>query len=209
MPGYKKYFHSVLNKYYPGKGEYLIRQIDIDFESVQPDISFSKSSKNPVDRRMEIAGYFLSTIKILDGEGVGFEEIKKIATEIALEYVKPKNRVHLFLKKLPAKIVGTKMGNLLLNYFSAKLSGNDHPDGFKVNLLTKKEETLGFGYGFDIIECGICKLFRKHNYQKFVPILCEVDHITSDMAGLTLIRTGTIANGAAKCDFRFRKKQLS
>lgn len=37
-----------------------------------------------------------------------------------------------------------------------------HPDGFRVNMLTDKAETLGFGYGFDIMECGICKLFKKH-----------------------------------------------
>lgn len=81
-----------------------------------------------------------------------------------------------------------------------------HPDGFRVNMLTDKAETLGFGYGFDIMECGICKLFKKHNYQKYTPILCEVDHITSNLAGLTLIRTGTIANGATTCDFRFKKQ---
>ncbi|MDB5014511.1 MAG: hypothetical protein JWQ25_2713, partial [Daejeonella sp.] len=52
---------------------------------------------------------------------------------------------------------------------------------------------------------GICKLFNKHNYQKYSAILCEVDEITSALAGLELIRKGTIARGATKCDFRFKK----
>lgn len=59
---------------------------------------------------------------------------------------------------------------------------------------------------FDILECGICKLFKKHNYEKYSSILCEVDEITSRLAGLKLIRTGTIALGAKKCDFRFKKE---
>ena len=46
---------------------------------------------------------------------------------------------------------------------------------------------------------------KKHNYQKYASILCEVDEITSSLAGLKLIRTGTITNGAKKCDFRFQK----
>ena len=41
-----------------------------------------------------------------------------------------------------------------------------------------------------------------------ISILCEVDEITSALAGLKLVRTGTIANGAKKCDFRFIKKRI-
>ncbi|MBL7784508.1 MAG: L-2-amino-thiazoline-4-carboxylic acid hydrolase, partial [Chitinophagales bacterium] len=44
----------------------------------------------------------------------------------------------------------------------------------------------------------MCKLFQKHDYSKYASILCEVDEITSGLAGLQLIRTGTIANGAKK-----------
>ena len=58
-------------------------------------------------------------------------------------------------------------------------------------------------FGFDIVECAIVKLFRKHGAGRYVPILCEVDELTSAMAGLELRREGTIANGAARCDFRF------
>ncbi len=35
-------------------------------------------------------------------------------------------------------------------------------------------------------------------------ILCEVDKLTSSLAGLEMVRSGTIANGAAKCDFRWK-----
>lgn len=51
----------------------------------------------------------------------------------------------------------------------------------------------------------ICKLFQKHGAGRYAAILCEVDKLTSSLAGLELIRSGTIANGAAKCDFKFRK----
>jgi hypothetical protein len=34
-----------------------------------------------------------------------------------------------------------------------------------------------------------------------------VDYITSEIAGLTLLRTNTIANGGARCDFRFACKK--
>ena len=56
---------------------------------------------------------------------------------------------------------------------------------------------------FDILECGICKIFARHGFSKYAFLLCEVDYITSALAGLQLVRMGTIANGAEKCDFRF------
>ena len=80
-----------------------------------------------------------------------------------------------------------------------------HPEGFVARVITDKKMTHGLGYGIDIIEGGICKLFNKHNGQKYASILCEVDKITSGLAKLELIRTGTIAIGSSKCDFRFKK----
>ncbi|MES1225940.1 MAG: L-2-amino-thiazoline-4-carboxylic acid hydrolase, partial [Bacteroidota bacterium] len=95
---------------------------------------------------------------------------------------------------------------ILLKTFNKRVSNNENVNGFVATIITGKNETYGFGYGVDILECGICKLFNKHNYQKFSSILCEVDEVTSALAGLKLIRTGTIALGAKKCDFRFKKE---
>jgi L-2-amino-thiazoline-4-carboxylic acid hydrolase len=203
---YKKHFQKILTKHFPQKGNVLRSRIDIAFADIQKDIGFSINPKNPMDKRMQIAGYFLATIKVLDNEQIDFEGIRNIVIEIAHEYVRPKNKIQAFLKQLPVKMMGTVFSDVLLNYLKKKVAIKGHPDGFVVNMLTDKAETLGFGYGFDIIECGICKLFAKHHYQKYTPILCEVDHITSHLAGLTLVRTGTIANGATTCDFRFKKQ---
>jgi hypothetical protein len=114
--------------------------------------------------------------------------------------------VQKWLKQLPPKLVGWKITGGLINIFNKKVSVKGNPDGFRAVILTDKSETYGLGYGVDILECGICKLFQKHDAGKYAPILCEVDKVTSALAGLELIRHGTIANGADKCDFRFRKK---
>ena len=90
------------------------------------------------------------------------------------------------------------MGQVLIKSFHKKASVNAHPDGFVAHIITDRQETYGLGYGIDIVECGICKLFQKHHYGKYATILCEVDEITSGLAGLQLIRTGTIARGAEK-----------
>jgi hypothetical protein len=34
--------------------------------------------------------------------------------------------------------------------------------------------------------------------------MCRIDYLTTSFKGIELIRTDTIANGADKCDFRYR-----
>jgi hypothetical protein len=141
----------------------------------------------------------------LDEKGESFDDIRKICLEIVTEYVRPKNKFQQLLKRLPVLMTNTLLAAVIINVFNKRINHNPNPEGFVANIITDKAETYGLGYGFDILECGICKLFPKHNYNEYASILCEVDEITSGFAGLKLIRTGTIANGAKKCDFRFKK----
>jgi hypothetical protein len=205
MDNFKKYFLQAIRKNYPKESTELITETENHFSQISKDTRFAATSKNPIDRRLDFSAYFLALVKTLDERGESFERIREICLEIVIEYVKPKNKFQQFLKKLPPKMIGTGVADILLKAFSKKVGQNDNPEGFIANIITDKNETYGFGYGVDIIECGICKLFKKHQYEKYASILCEVDKVTSGLAGLELIRTGTIANGATKCDFRFRR----
>ncbi len=206
MKGYRKYFVNGAGKNFPGSAGAIINETDQNFNSISADTSFAATSNNPIDSRLDFPAYFLSFIKVLDKKGESFETIRKISLEIVLDYVRPKNKFQQLLKKLPAKIIPSRLGSLFLKRFNERVSKNPHPNGFIANIITDKKKTFGLGYGVDIIECGICKLFNKHNFQKYASILCEVDAVTADLAGLQMIRSGTIALGAKKCDFRWIRK---
>lgn len=205
MDNYRKYFIKSLTDNYPEEFDLVISNTDHHYKNISVDTTFAKTSTNPMDKRLDFSSYFLALIKTLDERGETFENIREICIEIVTEYVKPKSKVQELFKRLLPKLTNTWGGQLLIKSFHKRISVNSNVDGFKANIITNKKETFGLGYGIDIIECGICKLFQKHNYQKYASILCEVDEITSSMAGLKLIRNGTIANGAKKCDFRFKK----
>ncbi|HEU4858559.1 MAG TPA: L-2-amino-thiazoline-4-carboxylic acid hydrolase [Chitinophagaceae bacterium] len=206
MAKYKKYFITTIKRRFPGHADEIIAGTNDHYKVISVDTAFVASSGNPIDKRLDFCAYFLALIKTLDKRGENFETTRKICLEIVTEYVKPKNQFQQFVKRLPAKLVNTWLATFLLGEFDKRVSKNANPDGFIANIITDKQETLGLGYGIDILECGICKLFKKHNYQKYAAILCEVDALTSDLAGLKLIRTGTIALGAPKCDFRWERK---
>lgn len=198
---FKKHFRQELERRYPAE---ILPEIEKRFAAIYPDISFARTSSNPMDRRLEFCAYFLATIKALEARGAAFEEIRNVCVNIAESSVRPSNAWQRWLRRLPALLMGTPVALLAARIMDAKAGKKGHPDGFLVRMITSPGETNGLRYGFDILECGICTLFEKHQARKYVPILCDVDKLTSTLAGLEMVRTGTIATGAAKCDFRFK-----
>ena len=204
---YRKYFSQALQKNYPARFEEIIAEANRLYAHISKDTAFARASANPMDRRLDFAAYFLAMIQALEKQGEPFERIKTICLEVAEAYVMPKNRLQRWLKRVPARLVSFRPMGLFLKSLGRKVAERGHPDGFVARVLADKGETYGLGYGIDILECGICKLFRKRQAEHYASILCEVDKITSAMAGLQLIRSGTIAHGAPKCDFRFVKAE--
>lgn len=205
MARYKKYFLKALKNHFPTTENALMSTLERHYRVISKDTYFAASSSNPIDRRLDFCAYFLALIQTLDEKGESFETIRKISLEVVLEYVKPKNKLSEWAKRIPLKLLQLSFSSFLLAFFNKKISKKGNEAGFLAHIITDKKETYGLGYGIDIIECGICKLFKKHNFQKYTSILCEVDEVTSGLAGLKLIRTSTIALGATKCDFRFVK----
>jgi hypothetical protein len=205
MTRYKRYFKKTIKNHFPDRFTNLMMEINREYQDIAVDTRFAATSRNPLDKRLDFCAYFLALIKTLDKAGESFETIRVICLEIVIDYVRPKNKVHAFWKRFLPKLVNTPMARIGLRFLNKRVSQNTNPQGFVAHIITDKQKTYGLGYGFDILECGICKLFKKHNYEKYASILCEVDKVTSGLAGLELIRTGTIANGAKTCDFRFKK----
>src|SRR5690606_12091588 len=175
MSNYIKYFHTHVQKTYPSDFKEIILFTESHYKEIAADIAFVKTSGNPVDKRLDFCAYFLSMIKTLDQRNIAFEDIRQLCLEITIDYVQPRNKLHAFIKKLIPKLTNTFPGKMMIKMFAKKVGQNASTDGFIANIITDKDQTFGLGYGIDILECGICKLFKKHHYSKFAPILCEVD----------------------------------
>ena len=61
-----------------------------------------------------------------------------------------------------------------------------------------------FDCGVDITECPIADFFRAQGAGEFAPYVCLYDFPSSELWGTGLVRTMTLAEGAEKCDDRFR-----
>ena len=76
------------------------------------------------------------------------------------------------------------------------------PNEFVFEIVEGDESS---GHGMNVTSCAICHLFGKHDAMELVPYMCAYDDVVSDAGNQGLRRTGTIALGASRCDFRFRQ----
>lgn len=63
-----------------------------------------------------------------------------------------------------------------------------------------------YDLGYDYHECGVCKLYRDEGCPELAHYMCLMDFVLADIMGMKLVRTGTIADGADICDFRYSRK---
>jgi hypothetical protein len=199
------FFKKAIEKHFPRESSEVLTEVNEHFKKLSLDTKFAARSSNPIDRRLDFSAYFLALIKTLENRNHSYEQIKEMCLEITYDYVTPKNALQRFLRRLPPKLIGLKITKPFIKLLHNKFIIKGNPDGFRAGIVTDKIQTYDLGYGIDIFECGICKLFQKHDAGKYASILCEVDKLTSSLAGLELIRNSTIAYGAEKCDFRFKR----
>ena len=72
-----------------------------------------------------------------------------------------------------------------------------------VNILPGNDE---YDLGYDYLECGICKLCNDEGCPELAQYLCRMDFVLADIMNMKLVRTGTIAEGAKYCDFRYSRQ---
>lgn len=63
-----------------------------------------------------------------------------------------------------------------------------------------------YDLGYDYTKCGVCRLCADEGCPELASYNCRLDYTLAEMIGLKLKRTTTIADGGAKCDFRYSRK---
>ena len=77
-----------------------------------------------------------------------------------------------------------------------------YPNDWVVDFLPGEGK---YAFGFDYLECGVCKLCRDEGCPELAKYLCRLDYMLVEIMGLHLDRTQVLAEGKEKCDFRFWK----
>ena len=112
------------------------------------------------------------------------------------------------------KLVKTFLGGDADTYFSEKkMAGRrewskktherKYEDDWVVDVIEKDDK---YDMGLDYTRCGVCEMCKKEGCFEWAQYLCRLDFMLVEMIGIKLDRKGTLAQGADKCDFRFKKQ---
>ncbi|MCL4529194.1 MAG: L-2-amino-thiazoline-4-carboxylic acid hydrolase [Chloroflexi bacterium] len=192
--------YSVLVKYFGGDNvNALLVETRHEFENLIPQFPFI-GGKQPFTEFVVFTGMLLAIYRVNKARSKTVEETGELVYEIG----------RAFLRAYPA-ILLRMFGRM--NFSRPYLSHlrkraieshqRKYPDDYVYNFIEGDGRT--FDYGMDYLECASCKFLAKQGAPELAPYLCPVDILYSETLGWGLMRTMTLAEGADKCDFRFKK----
>ena len=191
---------KVLGQYFnESKVSQILDESKLKFEDLLPQLPYIGGKKNISTFNIIEGAWMLAIIFPLESEELSVREIGKMMYEILKIYFESKSAI---TKWLNGKLMFTKFMIEKRKKKCEEAPFKQHTEGWVEEFV--EGDGKNFDFGIDITECGLCKLFKKYNAEKYVYFLCLGDYPMYKAWGIGFTRTQTIANGASKCDFRFK-----
>lgn len=197
----RKYGRKILVRYYGDDlADTVLKEGRQEYEALIPKLPYIGGKKNPWTTTFIQCTGFLALYKVLKTHGKTAEEAGKIAYEMVERQMRSYPKL---LRRLMGRWSFTKYA---LNKLRKQAEGSQkrlYPGDWVLSFVQGDDKE--FDYGIDITECAICKFFHAQGADKLTPFLCLTDFAMSKALGMGLVRTMTIAEGAEKCDFRYKR----
>jgi hypothetical protein len=110
-------------------------------------------------------------------------------------------RLPAWRRRLLARIMGSSTTRRIVAR-RARGGGTHRFGGFEVRYHAG--DGVAFDFGVDYLRCANLDFVRVNDGAAFAPFVCLSDLALSEALGWGLVRSETLADGCARCDFRFR-----
>jgi hypothetical protein len=177
--------------------EEILRQAEAHYRG----FSASLPHERTVGARLSVrwAAFNAALFRTLVERGVAKEEALELAFEatwqVQAKAAGPINRLTGLLTRDPLKAAG----------LAAQLS---HRTIFRPPGWIREDVPVTDGFGFDMTRCPFSDYLRPLGLGELCErTICNTDFRAAEARGVKLTRTGTLAGGAARCDFRFTRKE--
>jgi hypothetical protein len=171
------------------------------YEALGPEIPYIGGKGNMFTEWLNYSAYYLAMYQALSARGHKVDDVGKLifeTYEVMADYPK------WFLRIVGRFRYGEKYKEKLRSAAAASQKRKYSGD-FVSSFIEGDGEN--FDYGLDITECGICKLYSSQGAEKLARYMCLSDYVVSKAFNRGLVRYKTIAEGAEKCDFRYKKEK--
>ena len=194
-----KHIQPVLGRYFTlEQVPVLIQETRQEYSGIIPQLP-DLGGKQPFTQFIISTGMLLAVYRVAKAYGKSIEEIGELIYEIGGAYLKA---YPAFLMRLFGKMNFSQFYLRRLQKRALESHRRQYPGDYVYNFVAGDGQH--FDYGVDYLECASCKFLAKQNASELAPYLCAVDILYSRLLGWGLTRTMTLAQGAEKCDFRFK-----
>jgi hypothetical protein len=177
----------------------LVMETKQAYEALLPEIPNIGGKGNMFTEWLNYSAYYLAMYRALSARGHTVADVGKLifeTYEVMADYPK------WFLRIVGHFKYGKKYEEKLRRA-AAAAQMRKYSEDFVSSFIERDGEN--FDYGLDITECGICKLYSAQGADRLARYMCLSDYVVSKAFNRGLVRYKTIAEGAEKCDFRYKK----
>ena len=195
----RKRGRRILASHYGDLADTIWNEAHREYEALIPKIPYIGGKKNIIETYLIQSTWALALYRALRNHGKSAEETGSICYEM----------VEAQLDSYP-RLLRNLVGRWYLSRFRSGMergAAESQKRLFPENSLWRFVQGDGkeFDFGMDMTECAICKFFHAQGADELTPYMCRTDFAVSKALGMGLIRTTTIAEGAVKCDFRYKR----
>ncbi len=176
----------------------LTGQIKEAYKGLRPEIPYIGGKENMFTEWLNYGAYYLAMYQVLSDHGHDEDDVGKLifeTYEVMADYPK------WFLRIVGHFKYGRKYEEKL-RQAAAGSQERRYPGDFVMSFI--EGDSQDFDYGLDITECAICKLYAAQGVERLSRYMCLSDYVVSKAFNRGLVRHTTLAEGADRCDFRFR-----
>ncbi len=197
---YTKRVRPVLVRYL-GKGnvETMMRETRAEYRNLIPQLP-DIGGKQPFTQFLVFTGLWLALYRVARLRGKSVEQVGELIYEICRAFLRG---YPVFLTRLMGGVSFSPSYLQKLRKRAAESWRSRSADDYVYNFIEGDGEK--FDYGVDYFQCAGCKFLTSQGAPELAPYLCPVDILYSEALGWGLQRTMTLAEGASRCDFRFKK----
>ncbi len=187
-------------KYGQALAETAVAKSAVEFEKLIPQIPYIGGAANSMTDTLVQMTSLLALYRVLKREGKLVAEIGDLFYEMAQAQV---NRFPQWLRHLIGRFYMSRWNFRRLQKRAAVSQQRHYPGDFVIELVPSQDsQSL---QGINYLECGIVKFFAQQGATKLTPHMCRIDFLLFPAMGISLNRTGTLAQGCTRCDFRFNQ----
>jgi hypothetical protein len=169
-----------------------------EFEALIPEIPYIGGRKNYFSDMPAKAAVILGLYRSLEKKGVALIDFGGLLEEITTVYM---NRLPASTRKLAGRLWMSALFKRQLRKQARASRSSIYEYDFVYDIVPGGED---YKWGIDYVECGIVKFFKRQGEEELAKYACILDYLMFPAIGVELVRTGNIAEGCRRCDFRFK-----